>query len=139
MGTRTMRALLTSGMDGCTQAFVRVLAKCISVPRVPSRRRWAIEMTVSDIDEVPTRIPKRRAYLVAASKLEKWLVFDCPCNSGHQIMLNLDLSRLPYWSLLTSRGQRITVSPSVDHDGTDRRCHFLIQQGRVIWIGDASG
>lgn len=86
MGTRTMRALLSSGMVGCTQAFVRVLAKCISVPRVPSRRRWAIEMTVSDIDDVPTRIPKRRAYLIAASKLEKWLVFDCPCNSGHQIM-----------------------------------------------------
>lgn len=86
MGNRAMRALLSRGVVGCEQAFARVLAKCISVRRVPSRRRWAIEMTVSDINEVPTRIPKRRAYLIAASKLEKWLVFDCPCNSGHQIM-----------------------------------------------------
>ena len=139
MGRRMMTALLSGGFVGCKQALERVLAKGISVARLPSRGRWAIEMTVSDIDDVPTRIPMRRAYLVAASKLEKWLVFDCPCNSGHQIMLNLDPSRLPYWRLLTSRGQRITVSPSVDYGGADRRCHFLIQQGRIIWIGDASG
>lgn len=41
---------------------------------------------MSDIDEAPIQIPKGRAYLVAASKLETWLVFDCPCNSGRQIM-----------------------------------------------------
>ena len=138
MGGLTMRALLGSGVVRCKQAFERVLGKCISVSQVPSRRRWTIKMTVPNIDDVPARIPKRRAYLVAVSKLEKWLVFDCPCNSGHQIMLNLDPSRLPCWKLLTLRDQRITVSPSVDYGGTDRRCHFLLQRGRVIWIKDAN-
>lgn len=52
MGERTMKALLGRSIGSCAQAFAGVLAKCISVGRVLSRRRWAIEMTVSDIDEV---------------------------------------------------------------------------------------
>lgn len=37
MGERTMKALLSRGIGSCAQAFAGVLAKCISVRRVPSR------------------------------------------------------------------------------------------------------
>ena len=95
--------------------------------------RWRMERRVSDVDEVPPRIPKRRAYLVATSILRKWLVFDCPCGTGHRIMLNLDRLRFPYWRLSLSATRQITLSPSIDYHDEFRRCHYFLRKGRVIW------
>lgn len=96
-------------------------------------RPWLLAGTVSDGDEVPDRIPARRAILVGASSRWKWLVFDCPCRTGHRIMLNLDPDRRPYWNLRVSPTRRITVSPSIDYRGRDRSCHYLITAGKVVW------
>ena len=95
--------------------------------------RWRIERRASDVDEVPARIPKRRAYLVATAILCKWLVFDCPCGTGHRIMLNLDRSRFPYWRLTLSATRQITLAPSIDYHDEYRRCHYFLRKGRVIW------
>lgn len=110
MGERKLRALLSGSIAGCKQTFGRALGKCISVSRIPSRH-WAIEMTVPDIEDVPARIRKRRACLVAVSQLEKWLVFKCPCNSGHQVVLNLDSSRLRPNPTPKPVGHCFTVEP----------------------------
>ena len=56
----------------------------------------------------------------------KWLAFDCPCRTGHQIMLNLDRRRTPYWTVTNTR--RLTVSPSIDSYGPGRRCHYFVRQ-----------
>lgn len=95
--------------------------------------RWRVEQSAANVDDVPSRIPKRRAYLVKTAALRKWLVFDCPCGSGHRIMLNLDKSRVPYWRLTLSATHRITLSPSIDYQDNSRRCHYSIRKGRVIW------
>lgn len=95
--------------------------------------RWRIERRAADVDEVPPRIPKRRAYIVATAILRKWLVFDCPCGTGHRIMLNLDRSRFPYWRLTLSATRQITLSPSIDYHDEYRRCHYFLRKGRVIW------
>lgn len=96
-------------------------------------RRWRVTCTAGNVDEVPCTIPKRRACLVGSGQLQKWLIFDCPCNTGHRIMLNLDASRTPYWRLYTTRAQRITVSPSIDYRDGLRHCHYVLRAGRVIW------
>ena len=96
-------------------------------------RRWRIEQTVSGVDDVPSQIPHRRAFLVATPTLLKWLVFDCPCGTGHQIMLNLDGARWPYWRLRVSISGRITLSPSINYLGENRACHYFLKEGRVIW------
>lgn len=96
-------------------------------------RPWRLAGTVEEADEVPTRIPVHRAFLVGIHPHYKWLVFDCPCTAGHRIMLNLDPSRRPYWTLRLSRRQRITISPSIDYRHRDRSCHYFIRDGRLVW------
>ena len=101
--------------------------------RLP-RRRWYIEGSVEQADDGPGVIPPRRAFLVGNRRHRKWLVFDCPCDSGHRIMLNLDRRRRPFWILRASRRRRITVSPSVAYRGRDRCCHYALSNGRVLWL-----
>ena len=96
-------------------------------------RPWLLAGIVSEGDEVPDRIPVRRAFLVGIPPNWKWLVFDCPCRTGHRIMLNLDRGRRPHWTIQVSRLRRITVSPSIDYRGSNRSCHYFIRDGRVVW------
>ena len=95
---------------------------------------WLLGGIVSEGDEVPDRIPARRAFLVGVPSGWKWLVFDCPCRAGHRIMLNLDPDRRPYWILRVSSTRRLTVSPSIDYRGNGLSCHYFIRDGRVVWF-----
>ena len=97
---------------------------------------WRIHGTVIDIDDIPSDIPTRRAVLVSVSKMHKWLVFDCPCLSGHRVLLNLDPVRRPVWTLTMSRTRRITVHPSIEYRQDDRSCHYFLSRGRIIWVMD---
>ena len=96
-------------------------------------RPWLLGGIVAEGDEVPDRLPVRRAFLVGTSPKWKWLVFDCPCRAGHRIILNLDRSRPPYWTLQLSRRRRITIYPSIDYRDRNRSCHYFIRNGRVVW------
>ena len=101
-------------------------------------RPWRVEATVSEVDQVPRRIRARRAFLVAAEARRKWLVFDCPCGSGHRILLNLDRSRRPFWTLRVAKDRRFTLHPSVDYRDRRRLCHYFLRHGRVTWANSAS-
>src|SRR5213593_4188245 len=92
-------------------------------------RRWRIVGEVDAADNIPTRLPRNAAVLVGTRQAPKWLSFDCPCRSGHRIVLNLDRSRWPHWRIGT--GRRMTLSPSVDSSRPQGRCHYLITGGRV--------
>lgn len=111
--------------------WLQRLWRGVSAPVVV--RPWRLAGIVSEGDEVPDRIPARRAFLVGASAGWKWLVFDCPCHAGHRIMLNLDPGRRPFWNLRVSSKRRITVSPSIDYRGRGLSCHYFIRDGRVVW------
>ena len=100
-------------------------------------RPWRIEAAVSEMDEVPVRIPARRAVLVASGALRKWLVFDCPCGAGHRVLLNLDRRRRPFWTLRLGPRRRITLDPSVDQREGRRSCHYFLSNGRVEWARTA--
>lgn len=99
-------------------------------------RPWRVEATVSEVDQVPRRIRARRAFLVAGEARRKWLVFDCPCGSGHRILLNLDRSRRPFWTLRVAKDRRFTIEPSVDYSDDLRSCHYFLSDGRVEWVAD---
>jgi hypothetical protein len=93
---------------------------------------WHIEATVEAADEVPAKIPKNGVVLVGSIKHLKWIVFDCPCGTGHRIMANLDPASYPYWKL--SDNNNLTVRPSFDFADDGHHCHFIISQGHVIWV-----
>ncbi len=90
---------------------------------------WRIVSTYEAVDEVPQSLPRNGVALVASEDVLKWLVFDCPCRSGHRIMLTLQ--GRPRWTF--NSPDRLSVSPSVDYRGVDRRCHYIIRNGRVKW------
>ncbi len=97
--------------------------------------RWRIVATVPSADEIPDRLPKRAAVVVATDNFSKWIVFDCPCRSGHRVMLNTDPMRRPAWSLATSQAG-LSISPSIDFTEGTRRCHFFMRAGRIAWAPD---
>ena len=99
-----------------------------------SFRLWRLEATVSDMDEVPLSIRPRRAYLVATRSRRKWLVFDCACGGGHRILLNLDDSRRPLWTLRLSKTNALTLRPSVNYQDAHRTCHYILSNGRIEWV-----
>ena len=119
---------LSTALRGCWRA----VAERVFV------RPWLVEATVSEVDQVPRRIRARRAFLVAAEARRKWLVFDCPCGSGHRILLNLDRSRRPFWTLRVAKNRRFTLHPSVDFRDGRRVCHYFLRYGRVAWANPAS-
>lgn len=96
------------------------------------RRRWRIVAQVAEADLVPDQIVTHGIVTVGSPSAGKWAVFDCPCGS-ERIMLNLDRTRPPAWSLSQSLLRGASIHPSVDthHDG--RRCHYYIRTGRVLW------
>lgn len=93
--------------------------------------KWRIVEVVEHADEVPEVIPSDGAVLVGTGTHHKWLVFDCPCKTGHRLMLNADNSRSPCWTIYSA--SPLTIYPSVDATTGDRRCHFFIHRGRVSW------
>ena len=50
---------------------------------------WRIIGEVESADDIPNQLPKRGAVLVVSGKRQKWIAFDCPCDSSHRILLNL--------------------------------------------------
>jgi hypothetical protein len=98
---------------------------------VPSWR-WKVVAQVEAGDQVPTRLPKHSAVLVGTGNYPKWLALDCPCRTGHRLMVNLDRGRRPYWTITTS--PRLVLKPSIDSITPSRRCHFLLRDGKVTWV-----
>lgn len=97
--------------------------------------RWHIDARYSDIDDVPDDLPRKGAVLVTAPGRIKWIIFNCPCGTGHRIMLNGDQARRPYWGITSTKP--LSIWPSIDFQGSDRRCHYFIRNGRTHWTRDS--
>lgn len=97
-------------------------------------RPWRLEAVVPEMDKVPLTIRPHRAYLVGTPSRRKWLVFDCPCGGGHRILLNLDASRRPVWTLHLSKTKILTLRPSVNYHDEHRTCHYTLSNGRIEWV-----
>lgn len=93
---------------------------------------WRVVAIVEAADEVPDLIKKRGVVLVGTTRQPKWLVFDCPCETGHRIMLPMDSRQRRFWRIVNQR--HLTVWPSVDSQRPERRCHFSLQYGQIRWV-----
>ncbi len=98
---------------------------------------WRIVAFVEAADEVPHRLPAKGAVVVGSIQRPKWLAFDCPCRTGHRIMVSLDPLHSPHWTLL--KGKPLSVSPSIDYQTAKKRCHYFIRRGKTIWTDDVIG
>jgi|ERR1700722_1599694 len=92
---------------------------------------WRIVAFVEAADDIPARLPRNGVVLVGQTMKPKWVAFDCPCRTGHRILLNTDRARRPYWSV--GKGRKLSLSPSVDFRNKYKRCHYFIHNGRIDW------
>lgn len=97
---------------------------------------WRLVGFVESADEIPPELPRNGAVVVGSLEFAKWIAFDCPCRTGHRIMLNLDPGRLPVWRLGLA-GKRLSIRPSVDYADGRRRCHYFVDDGGVRWTKDS--
>lgn len=97
---------------------------------------WRVVEIVDNADEVSARLPRNGVALVGAVTAPKWMVFDCPCRSGHRIMINADAKRKPFWRLGMAGRRKVTISPSVDYADGRRRCHYFVRDGKILWAKD---
>ena len=94
-------------------------------------RAWRIVVQVSAGDEVPAQLPHRGVVLVGAIEKETWAVLDCPCQTGHRLMVNLDKTRHPFWRIDCRKP--LSIYPSIDNTTPECRCHFTIRRGKIRW------
>jgi hypothetical protein len=94
-------------------------------------RGWRVVAVVDSADNIPKRLPRNGVVIVGQVEKPKWVAFDCPCRSGHRILLNTDKTRRPYWSLRTS--DKLSIHPSIDFENKDRRCHYFVRNGKINW------
>lgn len=100
-------------------------------------RPWRVVATVEAADEVPSHLPPCGAVIVGSVQRPKWLAFDCPCGTGHRIMVTLDPAHRRHWRI--SRAKKLTITPSIDYQTDVRRCHFYVIKGRIRWIKNEEG
>lgn len=98
-------------------------------------QRWRVVGETLFADELPDKLPRNGVALVGTSARTKWIVFDCPCRTGHRIMLNADSARKPHWAIRSL--DRLSIAPSIDFRGDARRCHYFIRDGRIVWAKDS--
>ena len=97
-------------------------------------RGWRIVKIVEAADEIPEKLPFNAAVIVGSVQNPKWLVFDCPCKTGHRIMITTDPLHYPSWRIIQNKN--LTVSPSVDFRTKKMRCHYFIKNGKTVWVKD---
>jgi hypothetical protein len=99
---------------------------------------WRLVELVESANEVSERLPRNGVTLVGTATMPKWIAFDCPCRTGHRIMINADTHRRPFWRLTTDQRGRVTISPSVDYSDQSRRCHYFVRNGKILWAKDTN-
>lgn len=100
-------------------------------------RRWRVVAQVQAVDEVPDRLAYGTVVLVGVAEKLAWAIFDCPCRTGHRLMLNLDYVRRPIWTIESRKP--LSIYPSIDDSTDERRCHFFVRHGRVRWATSMNG
>ena len=94
-------------------------------------RVWRVVGQVGAGDEVPDLLPYGGVVLVGPRRNSTWATFDCPCRTGHRIMVNLDKAWHPVWNIYSLKP--LSIRPSVDDMTPERRCHFTVRDGNIYW------
>ena len=101
-------------------------------------RPWRIVGAVESADLVPDLLPRNGAVLVGTLEQPKWIALDCPCRQGHRILLNADARRQPAWRIAAARDGKLSIAPSVDYSDRQRRCHYFVRNGKILWAKDST-
>jgi len=66
-----------------------------------------------------------------------WAKFKCPCKCGTNIIISLNSTIKPYWSVKVHNDRKrvlITLNPSIHLSGFKCNSHFFIYKNKVYWV-----
>lgn len=92
--------------------------------------RVALKGTVPSIREALRRIAVAGDAALVRRGALRWLVICCPCGCGDKLPINLDKRVGPAWKMYLTKGQRLTLYPSVWRESACGS-HF------IVWAGSA--
>jgi len=125
MGRGRYGAFTGSRMD---RGKVRKLSRWLKSQREP--RYLSGVHTVPFMSAVPSDIG-RDIYIVARGRHKGWAVFNCPCERGHRLVVNLSPNRKPCWNISVRQGLA-SVWPSLWLK-QDCKSHFWVRKSRIYW------
>jgi hypothetical protein len=70
-------------------------------------------------------------YLVEKEHRKTWVVFSCPCEQGHRLVINLSPTKRPSWNISIRKNQA-SLWPSLWLKGLCKS-HFWLRNNRVYW------
>jgi hypothetical protein len=84
----------------------------------------------------PEEVMSGEVVIVGDKNYQKWACFRCPSSCGELILLSLNKSQHPSWSITGDWLNRPTLHPSV-RQLNDCQCHFWIKNGVTHWCHDS--
>lgn len=96
-----------------------------------ARAKWAYDhvLHVAELDDAPDQVHPRD--VITVGHPIKWVCLDCPCGTGHRLEIPTG-AQSPWTVKITSNGH-VSLSPSIDHNTSQQRCHFILTANRVRW------
>jgi hypothetical protein len=91
---------------------------------------FARVLKVPRMSAIPADIG-RNVYVVEKAHQRAWVVFNCPCERGHRLVVNLSRNRRPCWKLSVRKGLA-SLWPSLWLK-EQCRSHFWIRRNRIYW------
>jgi len=77
-------------------------------------------------------LKKRQIIIVGGLNYMKWVYLLCPCGCNQIIMLSLNKTNRPRWSIEIDCFGRPTIHPSINQL-SGCKSHFWIKKGKVHW------
>src|SRR3954453_12764087 len=82
-------------------------------------------VTYASQGDLPDSLPRRRLALVGSPERPKWAALECPCGTGHRLLINLSAAHKPTWRIESPAPP--SLRPSIDYEDAARRCHFWLR------------
>lgn len=99
-------------------------------------RRPEFTATLVETNPAKEAVRPGKIIVVGGMGYQKWAYFRCPCGCGEIIMLSLQATRRPRWSVSLDARGRPTLDPSI-RQTAGCFSHFWIRGGHVEWCADS--
>jgi hypothetical protein len=102
--------------------------KTVQSTKLPSRRYSDVRFVEST--SIVPEDPGATIFVVGTKEFPKWILFRCPCEQIHRLMIPLMETASPHWTVKFEE-EKVDLWPSVAVDGDPCYSHFWLRHSQV--------